>query len=412
VADNGNFGILGDAPWGLYWASPKPTTFASPYITRADGTSQGQKFPFTFPSGPGPFPNFMFGNLMPLYVPGYYNHNKTMASQHFALSIQRQLDKSTVLTVAYVATQGRHIEHGEDVLYGSAPLCQSLPGCGPGGEGGVYQAGGQTYYGSFTGAIDNQDISKNYVNSSGGPVVAFASATYLQNSGNSNYNSLQVSAERRARDITYLLSYTYAKSLDNIAAKWDPRDSNRAYGLSSWDMRHNFVASYSWNLPFDRFLGPHRYSEGWHITGITRFNTGFPVNLQSGGDFALTNIGLDYPNQVGPIKKLNAHAAAHNYFDPTAFASGLSCGYEVCGVSGTAKQFLFTGPGQINTDAGVGKDTKLTERMQLNFRVEFFNVFNHANFNQVTGNANSGQFGQATNTAPGRIGQISGKFIF
>jgi hypothetical protein len=242
--------------------------------------------------------------------------------------------------------------------------------------------------------------------------VAFASATYLQNSGNSNYNSLQVSAERRARDITYLLSYTYAKSLDNIAAKWDPRDSNRAYGLSSWDMRHNFVASYNWNLPFDRFLGPHRYSEGWHITGITRFNTGFPVNMQSGGDFALTNIGLDYPNQVSSIKKLNPHAAAHNYFDPSAFASNLSCGYEVCGVTGTAKQFLFTGPGQINTDAGVGKDTKLTERMQLNFRVEFFNVFNHANFNTVTGNANSGQFGQATNTAPARVGQISGKFIF
>jgi hypothetical protein len=50
--------------------------------------------------------------------------------------------------------------------------------------------------------------------------------------------------------------------------------------------------------------------------------------------------------------------------------------------------------------------------MQLNFRVEFFNVFNHANFNQVAGNANSGQFGQATNTAPARVGQISGKFIF
>ena len=138
----------------------------------------------------------------------------------------------------------------------------------------------KTYYGSFTGAIDNQDISKNYTNSSGGPVVAFASATYLQNSGNSNYNSLQVSAERRARDVTYLLSYTYAKSLDNIAAKWDPRDPARAYGQSSWDMRHNFVASYNWNLPFDRFLGPHRYSEGWHLTGISRFNTGFPISLQ------------------------------------------------------------------------------------------------------------------------------------
>jgi Carboxypeptidase regulatory-like domain len=420
VADNGNFGILGDAPWGLYWSSPKPTTFGSPYITRADGTSQGQKFPFTFPSGPGPFPNFQFGNLMPLYVPGYYNHNKTTASQHYNLSIQRQLDKSTVLTVAYVATQGRHLEHGEDLIYGDAALCQSLPGCGPNGEGGVYQANGQIYYGSFTGPIDNQTISQNYTNSSGGPVVAFASATYLQNSGNSNYNSLQISAERRARDVTYLLSYTYSKSLDDIAAKWDPRDPSRAYGQSSWDMRHNFVASYNWHLPFEHFLGAHRYSQGWEITGISRFNTGFPVSLKSGGDFALTNIGLDYPTQVGPLKKLNPHAPGHNFFNASAFASNLSCGYEECGVTGSAKQYLFHGPGTINTDAGVEKDTKLTERTQLNLRIEFFNVFNHANFlsntptgsASVIGDANNSQFGQVTDTAPARVGQISGKFIF
>jgi hypothetical protein len=319
-----------------------------------------------------------------------------------------------VLTVAYVATQGRHLEHGEDLIYGDAGLCLSLDGCGPSGEGGVYQQGGKTYYGSFAGPIDNQSISAGYTNSSGGPVVAFAQATFLQNSGNSNYNSLQVSAERRARDVTYLLSYTYSKSLDNIAAKWDPRDPIRAYGQSSWDMRHNFVASYNWNIPFERFLGAHRYSEGWHVTGISRFNTGFPVSLKSSGDFALTNIGLDYPNQVGPIQKLNPHAPAHTFFNASAFASDLSCGYEVCGVTGTAKQYLFHGPGAINTDAGVEKDTKITERMQLNLRLEMFNVFNHANFtwSNSSGDANSSQFGEVTNTAPARIGQISGKFIF
>jgi Carboxypeptidase regulatory-like domain len=412
VADNGNFGILGDAPWGLYWSSPQPTEFASPYITRASGVTQGQHFPFVFPSGPGPFPNFQFGNLMPLYVPGYYNNNKTQASEHYNVSLQRQLDKSTVLTVAYVATQAHHIEHGEDLIWGDAALCQSLPGCGPNGEGGVYQSNGQTYYGSFTGAIDNQTISANYHNSNGGPVVAFASATYLQNSGNSNYNSLQVSAERRARDITYLVSYTYAKSLDDIAAHWDPRDPARAYGLSSWDMRHNFVASYNWTLPFARFFGPHRATDGWHVTGISRFNTGFPLSLKSGGDFALTNLGLDYPTQVAAIQKLNPHAAGHNFFNTSAFASNLSCGYEVCGVTGSAKQFLFHGPGTINTDAGVEKDTKITEKTSLNLRLEMFNVFNHANFTTVTSDANNSQFGQATDTAPARVGQLSGKFIF
>jgi hypothetical protein len=416
-ADQGNFGILGDAPWGLYWSSPQPTQFASPYITRANGVTQGQHFPFAYPQGAGPFPNFKFGNLMPLYVPGYYNKNKTMAAQHFNLSLQRQLDRATVLTMSYVGTLGHHIERNVNILWGSAPLCQSLPGCGPGGEGGVYQLNGQNIYGTLVGAIDNQAISPNYHNSSGGPVVAFAEANYDQNSGLSNYNSLQVSVERRSRDITYLVGYTYAKSMDTVAALYDPRTLNgNNYGFSTFDLRHNLVASYNWELPFYRFLGPHRYSQGWHITGITRFNTGFPVDMQSTGDFALTggSVGLDYPNQVAPIKKLNPHLPAHTYFDTASFASNLSCGYEVCGETGTARQYLFHGPGTINTDAGVEKDTKLTERTQLNFRIEMFNVFNHPNFltNATVGNANSGQFGQVTNTAPGRVGQISGKFIF
>jgi Carboxypeptidase regulatory-like domain len=413
-ADNGNFGILGDAPWGLYWSSPQQTEFGSPYITRSTGVSQGQHFPFAYPMGPGPFPNFKFGNLLPLYVPGYYNHNKTMGAQHFNFSVQRQLDKQTVLTVAYVGTLGHHVEHGENVIWGDAPTCLALAGCGPGGEAGVYQLNGQTVYGSLIGAIDNQTISPNYTNSNGGPVTAFAEANYDQNSGNSNYNSLQISAERRARDLTFLLSYTYAKSMDTYSAIYDPRDRSRNYGFSGFDLRHNFVASYNWNVPFYRFLGAHRYSEGWQITGISRFNTGTPVNLASGGDFALTNIGLDYPTQIAAIKKLNPHAPAHTYFDTSSFASGLSCGYEVCGVTGSARQFLFHGPGTINTDAGVEKDTKITERMQLNFRIEMFNVFNHANFltSATIGNANSGQFGQVTNTAPARVGQVSGKFIF
>ena len=267
----------------------------------------------------------------------------------------------------------------------------------------------------MVGAIDNQTISPNYTNSNGGPVTAFAQATWLQNSGISNYNSLQISAERRARDLTYLLSYTYGKSMDSYSAAYDPRDPTRAYGLSGFDLRHNFVASYNWNVPFYRFMGAHRYSEGWQITGISRFNTGTPVSLQGdGADFALTNIGLEYPNQIAPIKKLNPRAPGHLYFDTSSFASNLSCGCEVCGVTGSARQFLFHGPGTINTDAGVEKDTKINERMQLNFRIEMFNVFNHANFltSATVGNPNSGQFGQVTNTAPARVGQISGKFIF
>jgi len=81
---------------------------------------------------------------------------------------------------------------------------------------------------------------------------------------------------------------------------------------------------------------------------------------------------------------------------------------------GTAKQYSFYGPGAISTDAGLEKDTQLTESMGLNIRFEMFNVFNHTNFltSGIVGNANSDQFGVATQAAAGRIGQISAKFIF
>ncbi len=376
AADQGNFGILGDAPWGLYWSSPQPTEFASPYITRANGVTQGQHFPFAYPEGPGPFPDFKFGNLMPLYLPGYYNHNKTMAAQHYNFSMQRQLDNATVLTVSYVGTLGRHIERGVNIMWGSAPLCLSLSGCGPGGEGGVYQLNGQNIYGTLVGAIDNQTISPNYQNSSGGPVVAFAESNYDQNSGISSYNSLQASVERRSRDITFLVGYTYAKSLDSVAAIYDPRTLNgNNYGPSTFDLRHNLVASYNWELPFERFLGPHRYSQGWHITGITRFNTGFPINMQSGGDVALTNIGLDYPTQVAPLKKLNPHAPAHAYFDTSAFASNLvGCGgqasYETCGDDRHRQAVLLPRAGNDQHRCGGGErhETHRADPAQLPHR--------------------------------------------
>jgi hypothetical protein len=212
-----------------------------------------------------------------------------------------------------------------------------------------------------------------------------------------------------------LVSYTYAKSLDNYSAKFDPRDPQRAYGLSTFDMRHNLVMSYNWDIPFARLLGARRITQGWHITGISRFNTGTPISLKSGGDYALTNLGLDYPTQIGPIQRLNPRGPKNYYFNPSAFASGLGpCNYEVCGVTGSAKQYSFNGPGAVTTDLGVEKDTRITEATSFKVRFEMFNVFNHANFlsSSVIGNANSGQFGAATNTAPARVGQISAKFLF
>jgi hypothetical protein len=230
--------------------------------------------------------------------------------------------------------------------------------------------------------------------------------------GNSNYNALQVTAQRRARDITFLIAYTYSKSIDDYNGVLNPTNFALSRVLSPFDLTHNFVASYTWQIPFDRAFGalPKRLTQGWTISGISRFSTGLPVTLSQSNDNALTAIGLDVPFVTGPVVTQNPRNAGPNgpntYFLPSSFAA------EAVGQLGNAAVRFFHGPGIINTDFGASKSIAINERMSLMLRGEFFNIFNHANFTGVVGNIASSEFGTATGTMPGRISQVSGKFIF
>ena len=114
--------------------------------------------------------------------------------------------------------------------------------------------------------------------------------------------------ERKAGDLTFLAAYTFAKGLDNSSAFNDLvnfENPSLSRGLSSSDITHNFVISYVWAIPFDRAFGnaPKRLTQGWQIQGITRFSTGFPVQMnQSDGDYSLSgSSATDMPNHVGPV---------------------------------------------------------------------------------------------------------------
>jgi hypothetical protein len=411
--DLGNFGVIGDAPWGLYWQSLSPPMLDTPFVTRSDGSSQGQRFPFVFPTVGGTHPNFNFAQYLPLFAPGYWNKNKLTYAEHYNISIQRQLSRSTVLTVAYVGTQSHRLQNGENQNVGSAALCNQLnaegatPTCGPNSETTIFTLpSGDKVYGTYLG-MGNQDLGPIY------NTVPFGSITLTKGIYNSNYNALQVTVERRAGDLAFLAAYSYAKSLDNASATPNPFTPHESYVVSPYDVKHNLVVSYSYELPFDRALGsvPKRITKGWSLSGISRFSTGFPVNLSQSGDIALTGVGgLDFPNRVGSIVKQNPRKPGPNgpntYFLPSAFSS------EQPGIIGNAGPRFFYGPGIINTDAGLAKSTRITESTSVLFRAEFFNLFNHANFLNPVGNFSSSQFGESTNTLPGRIGQVSAKFVW
>jgi hypothetical protein len=184
--------------------------------------------------------------------------------------------------------------------------------------------------------------------------------------------------------------------------------------LSAFDSTHNFVASYNYEVPFHRLFtkAPRRLVEGWSINGITRFAGGFPVSLSQSGDRSLTGAsGIDVPDYVGGLvtqdpRNAGADGRLNTFFNKSAFLSG------PLGTFGNANRRFFHGPGFNNWDLGVHKNTAIRENMSLLFRAEFFNAFNHAQFNNPQGNFGNSRFGQVNSTRDPRIGQMSLKFMW
>ncbi len=410
IEDLNLFYEVGDAPFGLYWVSPEQPMFDQPFLTRADGTSQTQRFPFTFPTPGSPANKTLdYSTYLPIsYSPGYSIHNRMPYAEDYNLTIQRELSKSTVLTLAFVGTQGHKLISQYDANPGNAALCEQLnaegatPTCGPNGEQETYTLpNGQQVFGTRTAL---------------GPAFG-ADNSFTANIANSNYASFQTSVERKAGDVTFLAAYTYAKAIDNSSGfnDWVNFTNYRlSRSLSSFDIRHNFVVSYSWAIPFNRAFraAPKRLTQGWQLSGITRLATGFPIGMsQSAGDNSLTGSpNTDTPNLIGPVVTQNPHNPGPNgpntYFLPDAFAS------ESLGSFGTSSRRFFSGPGFANWDVSMMKTTHITESMAFEFRAEFFNTFNHTQFNNPSGNYSSSTFGVVTSARDPRIGQMSLKFVF
>jgi hypothetical protein len=180
------------------------------------------------------------------------------------------------------------------------------------------------------------------------------------------------------------------------------------------------VVSYIWAIPFDRAFGnaPKRLTQGWQMEGITRFSTGFPIQMnQANGDASLSgSSATDMPNQVGPVVTVNPRKSNPGcpttdgtgcYFLPAAFAVNTDLG-----TFGTANRRFFHGPGFNNTDFGFSKRTVIKENYAFDVRLEFFNIFNHAQFMNPSGNISGSSFGIVTNARDPRIGQISAKFYW
>jgi hypothetical protein len=239
------------------------------------------------------------------------------------------------------------------------------------------------------------------------------------NGGWSSYNALTAKLEKRFSNGLYaLFSYTWQKSLDLGATdefsaisveqkKWDK-------GPSTFDVPHRFVASYSYELPFGRgkafFTNVNRVAGallgGWQVTGITTFSQGQAQTPSLGIDWLLIGtFSTSRPNIIGEVSA--GRSLPDNYVNPSAFQRPPN------GVQGTAGRGSIRQPGINNWDLGVVKNSKVGERLGIQFRWEMFNAFNHTQFGAASLNLASTNFGKIGGTLIGpRRMQVGLKLVF
>jgi hypothetical protein len=413
--------MAGDPPYGSTYSSPAPPLFADPFITASTGFDNLQRFPIHFPplnaSPSNPDSSVNWAPFLPVSgLPGYKPGSVSPYTEQFTLSIQRQFGRSTVVTAGYVGSESHHLLTLLEANPGDPALCLSVsqlsqvapgsPTCGPFSESNVFTtASGKVINGTR-------------------PVFGsnFGSVDWLTTIGNSNYNALQLSVRHVRGGLDLQAGYTYSKSLDNsssIAEQLNPDNYHATYAPSAFDMKHNFVVSYRYELPFGRMFGQrNRLTEGWAFSGITRFSTGFPVTFTNGGDTSLlgtqpngvNSYGVDLPNVIpGPLNLNNNPRNGLPYFNTSLYS------IPALGTPGTSAHRLFDGPGMVNFDMALSKTVKLTESKFLQFRLEAFNAFNHAQFfgpASVDGEITSSSFGQVVSAVAPRLVQAAVKLGF
>ena len=248
-------------------------------------------------------------------------------------------------------------------------------------------------------------------------IPVFSSIFAQDTIANSAYNSLQASLDKRfARGLQFTIAYTFSKSFDQASSFegiLNPIDPRRSRSLSAFDARHRLVLSYYWELPTHKFSGAAgKVLNGWAVSGITTFQTGFPIRISTLDDQELM-YSFDFelpgePDLVAPFRTMRPQDSGLYFFDPSAFSED-----NTLGRIGNAPRTICCGPHISQTDFALLKSFPISESKRVDFRAEFFNLFNHTQFFNPDGNFSDGaQFGQVNQVRDPRLVQFALKLFF
>ena len=457
------------------------TMFNTPYYAQA-----GFQIPNGFNPAGGEFTGIQhpvpgqpvdWSIFRPILLFGEFQPNmRTQYSDQYNLTIQHQLAKDLVLQLGYVGSQGHRLLATTDLNRSLPQTCLDIMTLANTNANNVFSYGSQATCGAFLEdnqytitldpaaplsgfhmpdgskhALDGSTINFTGIRPYSSPncqlngtncppdQTAVFSNIFAQNTiANSSYNSFQADLEKRfSNGLQLQAAYTYSKSLDQASSFEDlinPFNPNASRSLSLYDARQRFVVSYYYELPIPKFAGVKgKILSGWAVSGITQFQSGFPVHLQSYADNELTS-SIDFsasgtPDQVAPFHKLDPRKSAANYvFDPNSFTdNAVDSSQPFCstgavfncyqpsllGRFGTAKRTICCGPGLNNSDFSVQKEIPVGEAKRFEFRWDVFNIANHTHFYSIDGNTTDGSdFGRAKKVADPRLMQVALKLYF
>ena len=344
--------------------------------------------------------------------------------ESFNLNVQQALPWGMVAQLYYDGSLGRHLEVESNInqVTGTTSATQVHP---------------------FTTLASTSPIRP------GGAIAS--NIGYRTSNSLSNYNAMwAVLSKNLSNGLDFSVNYEWSKSMDlnSLGSQGgltlpDSTNPKENYGLSDFDVRQHVAGTAVYNLPFKG----NRLVSGYQLSTIVQYQTGNPVNIVAGSSSFNGVTGLPRPTKVGPIvrsKQQLPGIANVTLFQSTGLVYGgtvcdvtnytSACSLEVQGTQasatattaptvytalGTMQRNAFTGPGFADVDLSGEKDTKIREGLSFNLRADAFDILNHPNFGQPSGNVQSSTFGQISSTrfaisdgGSSRQLQISAKFVF
>ena len=408
-------------------------------------------------------PILLFGQVPP--------HMRAQYTEQYNLGVDRQLGKDMLLSVAYVGSEGHRLLGTHDLNFGNPQTCLDLHAMSvlnadpnidcapffadsafsvPAGyllpPGGLHLPYGPTPV--VSGATTTTPITLvglrpfsspncNPLTGAGCPtdgVPVFSSIFSQDTVANSAYNALQVSLKKNfAHNLQFEAAYTWSKSMDNVSTfeeLLNPLCFHCSWAPSLFDARHRLVVSYYWELPVPKYQGTKKmFLNGWAVSGVTTYQSGFPIRILSSNDQELMNsFDFNLPGRPDLVGQFTTADPRHNPFcaQGTGGSTGVTCqsGFyafdpnapfatAALGSAGSAPRTLCCGGGVKDWDFSIQKNTKVTEQVNMELRVQFFNLFNTTQFTNPDGNISDGvDFGRVKRARAPRQIQFAIRFSF